>query len=282
MNTLHGDVVVGLDGSADGERALAWAADAAAGRKAPLHLLCALSQERTDVPFAQADVDDARAQGNRVIHEARASLEGADVSISSEIVDIPAAPALIAASQRAAMIVVGSRGHGALAGLLLGSVSQHVARHAACPVVVVREQANPRANRIVVGVDAGPSSESAIGFAFDEASRRGVPLTAIHGWQVTSDRLNPDAAVTNVPAKDTGRDRFLAEALAGWSENYPDVQVAAEAIPVHPARVLADASEAAALVVVGSRGRGAFAELLLGSVSQNVLQHARCPVAVVR
>jgi nucleotide-binding universal stress UspA family protein len=88
--------------------------------------------------------------------------------------------------------------------------------------------------------------------------------------------------VTHPPEHDPARDRLLSEALAGWSEKYPDVQVIAETIRVHPARVLADASEAAALVVVGSRGRGAFAELLLGSVSQNVLQQARCPVAVVR
>jgi len=181
--------------------------------------------------------------------------------------------------------VVGARGHGAVTGLLLGSVSQHVSRHAPCPVVVVREQADPKARRIVVGVDGSPSGDNAIGFAFDAASRNEAPLVAIHAWHdVTASRVvGPSyAALANVAERIAAGERLLAEALAGWAEKYPDVTVTREAIPVHPARVLADATEHAALVVVGSRGRGEFTGLLLGSVSQAVLHHARCPVAVAR
>jgi nucleotide-binding universal stress UspA family protein len=253
MTTPQGSIVVGVEGSADSDRAVEWAARAAARLDATLHIVCALNEIT------------AAEEADRILAAARTLAAQIGVTeISAEQVDAAPAPALIAASGSAQLVVVGARGHGALGGIVIGSVSQHVSRHAACPVVVVREPADPRANRIVVGLDGSPESDKALGFAFDAASRAGAPLVAIHGWRFSS------------------AGRALAEQLAGWAEKYPDVEVTREAIPVHPARVLADASEQAALVVVGSRGRGAFAGLLLGSVSQAVLSHARCPVAIVR
>jgi nucleotide-binding universal stress UspA family protein len=151
--------------------------------------------------------------------------------------------------------------------------------------VVVREPADAQTSRIVVGVDGSPSAGRAIGFAFDAASWSGAPLVALHAWHdlATSPVVGPTyMALADVAQRTAAGERLLAEALAGWPEKYPDVTVTPEAIPVHPARALADASEHAALVVVGSRGRGEFTGLLLGSVSQAALHHARCSVAVVR
>jgi nucleotide-binding universal stress UspA family protein len=273
MTTPQGSIVVGVEGSADSDRAVEWAARAAARLDAALHIVCALNEIT------------AAEEADRILAAARTLAAQKGVTeISAEQVDAAPAPALIAASGSAQLVVVGARGHGALGGIIIGSVSQHVSRHAACPVVVVREPANPRANRIVVGLDGSPESDKALGFAFDAASRAGVPLVAIHGWRFSSaGRAGAAFPISDdIHEQTQAGDRALAEQLAGWAEKYPDVEVTREAIPVHPARVLTDASEQAALVVVGSRGRGAFAGLLLGSVSQAVLSHARCPVAIVR
>jgi len=278
MNALQGAVVVGVDGSADSDRAVDWAAAAAAMHDAPLHLLYALP--RAEPPWDEEE----RSIAERVLADARTRVEQA-LQLTSEIVDAPAAPSLITAGQHALMVVVGSRGHAAVTGLLLGSVSQHVSRHAPCPVVVVRERADPKARRIVVGVDGSPSNQPAVGFAFDNAARYDAPLAAVHGWHDVTERTDigpTTSAMAKVAERIEAGDRLISTALAEWVEKYPEVTVTREAIPVHPTRALADASQRAALLVVGSRGRGEFAGLLLGSVSQSVLHHARCPVAVVR
>jgi nucleotide-binding universal stress UspA family protein len=285
MNAPPDAIMVGIDGSADSDRAVEWAAAAASQRQAAVHFVYAVPPPAFSVPYSAADEREHREFAQRVISDAAAAVQQSGVPVTSEVVDGPAVPALLAAGESARMIVVGSRGHGAVAGLLLGSVSQHVSRHANCPVVVVREQADRKIRHIVVGVDGSASCDKAIGFALDTASRSQAPLIAIHAWQdITA--IAPagpsDLALKNVAERVSAGERLLSESLAGWTEKYPDVSVTREAIPVHPARVLADASEHAALVVVGSRGRGQVAGLLLGSVSQAVLHHARCPVAVVR
>jgi nucleotide-binding universal stress UspA family protein len=273
-------MVVGVDGSADSDRAVDWAAAAAAIHDAPLHLLYALRRDFAP-PWRN---EDERSFAERVLAEAGARVEPV-IQLTSEIVDAPVVPSLITAGQHALMVVVGSRGHAAVTGLLLGSVSQHVSRHAPCPVVVVREQADPKARRVVVGVDGSPSNQVAVGFAFDTAARYHAPLAAVHGWHDVTERTDvgpTSSAMARVAERIEAGERLISEAVAEWVEKYPEVPVTREAIPVHPTRVLADASERAALLVVGSRGRGEFAGLLLGSVSQSVLHHARCPVAVIR
>jgi nucleotide-binding universal stress UspA family protein len=141
-----------------------------------------LPQSAYNVPYSQREQKEHRNYAEHLLAAARDWVEPSGVPVTSEIVDASTAPALIAAGEDALMIVVGARGHGRVTGLLLGSVSQHVSRHAPCPVVVVREQADAKARRIVVGVDGSPSSDKAIGFAFDAASRSDAPLLAIHAW----------------------------------------------------------------------------------------------------
>jgi nucleotide-binding universal stress UspA family protein len=181
---------------------------------------------------------------------------------------------------------VGSRGHGTFAGLLLGSVSRQVATHAKCSSVIVRPAADPQSRDIVVGVDGSQPSLHALDFAFDEADRRGMRLRVLHTWDVP-----PVGAITGVPTfspPEFIRDlknseaRLISEALAGHGDRYPDVEVSEELEQGGPVQVLTEASEHAAMVVVGSRGRGGFLGLLLGSVSHGIAHHAHCSVAVIR
>jgi nucleotide-binding universal stress UspA family protein len=284
-SSTDGALVVGLDGSLDGEQGLAWAVDEALDRGLPLHLVHALpvlyGGELTPTP---AELRAIRAEGEGLLADARHRARARGVSeVTTELVEAGPAPVLITAGREAASVVIGARGHAALSGLLLGSVSQHVARHARCPVVVVREPADPTARRVVVGVDGSPGSAAALGFGVAHAARREVPLVAMHGWpdwhRGRTGFGSPQRART-VERLEAGR-RLLETALDEWRAKHPSLEIIAEAVPTHPARLLADASKRSALLVVGARGRGAFAGLLLGSVSQSVLHHARCPVAVV-
>jgi nucleotide-binding universal stress UspA family protein len=280
-----GAIVVGIDEGPDSQRGLDWAAAAAAARGLALRLVHAAAIGYTEIPPSPWADRKRRERAERLLADAtaRAGALGAD-QVTTEIVDRPPAPALLDAASTAATVVLGARGHGALFGMLIGSVSRNVSQHAPCTVVVVRGPANPRQRRIVVGVDGSPGSDVALGYAFDSAARDGRPLVAVHGWRDhgTGSPGIESAAWSHTVGRIERGERLLEEALREWTAKYPQVDVAREAIPVHPARLLADASENAALVVVGARGHGGFAGLLLGSVSQSVLHHAHCPVAVAR
>jgi nucleotide-binding universal stress UspA family protein len=201
-----------------------------------------------------------------------------------ELVDAGPAPALIAGADRSSVVVLGSRGHGRVSGALTGSVSQHVAINAPCSVVVVREQSSPESKRVVVGVDASEGGGPALRFAFEHAERTGAELTAVHVLQTWA--AGPPYASRYVS------DRFahtvaqaeplIDQALSADALKHPSVVVDRQVVAGSVGRVLSDASEEASLLVVGSRGRGAFASMLLGSVALSVLHHARCPVVIAR
>lgn len=283
MNTPKGAIVVAFDGSAYSELALDWAITAAEQRNRALHIVTAIDRS-PHLSLVEFNQQMQRKAAETLVNEARerAERDGAG-HVTTEVADAPASHSLLRAAEGAEMMVLGARGHGAITGMWIGSVSLHVSRHASCPVVVVRQR-SPKAERVVVGVDGSPESGKALGFAFDIASRQNAPLTVIRAWHSSAaSALHAVRPPGGALAQETAyEERQLGEEMAGWAERYPDVKVTREAIPVHPARVLADASEYAALVVVGSRGLGAFKGLLLGSVSQSVLHHAACPVAIVR
>jgi nucleotide-binding universal stress UspA family protein len=157
-----------------------------------------------------------------------------------------------------------------------------LAAHAECPVLVARGRADP-AGDVLVGVDGSPAGEPAVGFAFDEAALRGTDLTALHAWThpVRGEPGDLLPLVYDAADVEAEEERLLAEALAGWRDKYLDVTVRRQLVRGHTRQALIDATEQAQLVVVGSRGRGGFTGLLLGSVSQAVLHHAACPVAIV-
>jgi nucleotide-binding universal stress UspA family protein len=137
---------------------------------------------------------------------------------------------------------------------------------------------------VVVGADGSEGSTGAIGYAFAQASERLLPLTVVHVSTPASSRTTVGLRPTrsDLAAIAQHEQALTAEEVAGWSEQYPDVRVNRHVLSGHPVTALVEHSEGAEMLVVGSRGRSAFAGLLLGSVSQGVLQHAHCPVAVVR
>jgi nucleotide-binding universal stress UspA family protein len=281
MDSSQGALVVGADGSADSERAVDWAFMTAAATGRPVRIVHTL--DFLPAEFAPAAHREVSQRGDTVLSAAaQRRPDDADIAVSAQIVDGSAARALVEASENAYMLVVGSRGRGGFAGLLLGSVSQQVAGHAHCPVAVVREQADSNAAGVVVGVDAGEASAPAVRFAFELAHRSGQPLTAVHAWH----EAGTGGPMAGHPPQLEDRARqqrlLLRQATSQCREEFPDVEVSETVATGHPARLLAAASEHAATVVVGSRGRGAFTGMLLGSTSQALLHHAHCPVVVVR
>ncbi|WP_405096021.1 universal stress protein [Micromonospora sp. NBC_01412] len=281
-------VVVGVDGSAIALDAVRTAAREAASRRRPLRIVHAFIW-----PLMRVTVDPApgapagaglRNQAERYVAEAvtEAGRIAPEVVVTGAVVDGSPAPVLLAESRDASLLVLGSRGLGGFAGLLIGSATVQLSARAACPVLVVRGESRAD-GPVVVGVDGSELSTEAVGFAFDEAARRGVPLVAVHTWLYPAP-LGPGdilPLVYDLEALAAEEERALAESVAGFAAQYPDVPVQQRLTRGSPAGVLVEESKTAQLVVVGARGRGALAGLLLGSVSHAVLQHAHSPVAIL-
>ena len=286
---MNREIVVGYDGSNHADEALAWAARAARREHTSLRVVHVARTFLDGYAFADRQLDLTAKIGTQVLASGVERLRAIDpdleVTTQLEPEDSVAA-VLTEASKHARLLVVGSRGRGGFAGLLLGSVSVTVAAHAHCPVVVVRTQpapADPCLRPVVVGVDGSPTSMSAVDLAFDQASRLGLPLVAVHGWELPSlFGPVPPWLPEEVEEIRMAEKAVTSESLAGHTERYPDVDVTVVVRRGGPAQVILSAAEGAELVVVGSRGLGGFRGLLLGSVSQAVLHHATSPVVVVR
>ena len=190
---------------------------------------------------------------------------------------------LLELGKDAPLIVVGTRHLGSVKGLFLGSVSINVAAHAHGRVAIVAGDGIDD-GPVVVGVDGSPVSDAAVAEAFRQASLRNAPLIAVHTWSpLDADALHGYGISREEVERMTGEAvEVLAERLAGYSQDYPDVRVERRVLPDEPAKALLDAAVGAQLIVVGSRGRGGFRGLLLGSTSQKVIHNALCPVMVVR
>ncbi|MFF8196184.1 universal stress protein [Streptomyces bobili] len=289
---MSGLVIVGVDGSAAGLAAVEAAAREAQSRGAGLRVVHAFVWPAMHVPLGPSSLGPPeggiRNMAERLLAEAveRARAVAPEVEVGHALVTGEPLTVLEAQSRSAELVVVGSRGMGGFVGLLAGSTAVHLAAHGRCPLLVVREQ--PAADGpIVLGVDGSAAGESAVDFAFAEAALRNAPLLALHAWTTWNAPLPPpqdaSAPYANPPGALAGEEeRLLYEALAGHREKYPDVVVEHRTVHGRTREALIEASRSAQLVVVGARGRGGFAGLLLGSVSQAVLHHAHCPVAVVR
>jgi nucleotide-binding universal stress UspA family protein len=289
-------IVVGVDGSEDSIAAARWAVDEAGLRDRPVHLVHAYNWPVPTVPMAPPPTDwtegSLRQAAEAVVNDALGRVRADGVQMTGAAYAGPAPYTLLDASHRAELVVVGHRGHGGFASLLLGSVAATVAAHAECPVAVVRPYADrrPPAGLVLVGADGSPASGMAVGFAFDEADRRGVPLGVLRAWRPPMEfppaqfregdlhlgRYADPATVEEAEAQQ------LQDWVRPWREKHPQVDVRWMLTVDQPAAALVERAREAALVVVGSRGHGGFTGLLLGSVSQQLINHAPCPVVVVR
>ncbi|KAA9149440.1 universal stress protein [Amycolatopsis acidicola] len=286
MSDVTDAIVVGVDGSEEALDAVRWAALVAARRNLRLHLAsgfdASLGLYGDGVPIspdyfqtAEAVAQDELASAARLAEETAAG-----VRIEAERAHLAPVPLLLEHSRSARMIVLGASGRGGFEGMLVGSTAVSLAAHGSCPVVVVRPD---REGPVVAGVDGSPNSVAALETAFDEAAWRRVPLVAVHSWSdagYMAQQPIESALLAGEPDEDE-QARVLAESLAGRQEKYPDVRVERVVVKARPRHALLDWSERASLVVVGSRGRGGFRGLLLGSTSQALIQHAKCPVMVV-
>lgn len=281
-------VVVGIDGPGSALEAVDWAMAEAATQGRPLRIVHAFHPALPADPYGMVPPTDclavARTGAEALLREAvaRARAVASDVEVSAHLLPGAPNPALLDEATRARLLVLGSRGLSGMRGLLARSVSVQVAAHARCPVVIIRQSHGAggpgRAPaRVVVGIEpapvpgtsgAGTSGAGVIGFAFEAARQRGIPLAAVHAW-----------GPPEIEARASGA---LARALEPWRHRFPDVTVLPAAVRDDPAHALVTASLGAALVVVGSRGRGHLRGSMFGSVSQAVLHHGHSPVAIIR
>lgn len=270
-------IVVGYDGSPGAEQAVRWAAREARARRTALTVCLAWTPDRLELPAGSPLNELARRHGQEVLARILPYAESVlgPGRVRADLAAGSAAQVLCERSRTADMVVVGSRGHSELPGLLLGSVPWQLAGHAAGRVVVVRgprRSANRSPGAVVVGADGSAAGQAAVVFAFEEAALRDVPLVAV-------------CALTDAPGR-LGDFRRVQEdyehVVAIEAKEYPEVSVIHQVLPGSPRRALLTAAADAQLVVVGARGRDGLDQMTLGSVAQAVLQHAPCPVGVIR
>ena len=283
-------ILVGVDGSNASDAAVRWAAKEAQMRMLPITLMHVIAQTPTDstAPGHSGITQEQLNQGREVVEQSRRIVREAagrqPVDVGTHVPYAHPVQTLVDASRSAHMIAVGDRGLGSLGRHLLGSVSSGLLHHAHCPVAIIHDPASIErqiddAAPVLVGIDGSPASEAAVAFAFDEASRRAVPLIALHAWS--------DVGVFPILGMDwhTRRgegEEVLGERLAGWQERFPNVEVRRRLVCDVPARWLIEESEHAQLVVLGRHGRGGYPGMHLGSVTSAVVQSADVPVVVTR
>jgi len=287
---MAGVVVAGVDGSDHGREALRFALSEAALRGARVTAVRAwsippLTTTGVGIMPAYQVVRDGLAEGTaaELAQSVEEASSAASVEVEVEVVQGDAAGALVERSAGAALVVVGSRGRGSVAGPLLGSVSQGVLHHAQCPVAVVHKAERALGSRVVVGVDGSPGASGAIQWAFAEAKLRSVPVHAVSAYEepwtlAAAGFSSAEIALEyrNALAGDAGR--VVEEVRAAAPEG---VEVTGEVVLASAGRALVDIA-GDELLVVGSRGRGGFKSLLLGSVSLHCAANARGVAVVVR
>lgn len=299
-------IVVGVDGSPCSHTTVEWAARDAQMRNVALRVVQVVPPVITAPEgwaFEYSRFQEAQkreivehsylvAQAHQIVEQAHkvaleASSSGRAAQITGEVLHGQIVPTLANISRQVAMVVLGYRGQGAVAGALLGSVSSSLVRHAHGPVAVIPEEprpARPPHAPVVVGIDGSPTSGLAAEIAFDEASRRGVDLVALHAWSdmgpLDFPRLN--WAPIEWRNLEDEQEKMLARRLSGWQDRYPDVVVHKVVVCDRPAPRLLELAQTAQLVVVGSHGRGGFPGMHLGSVSRAVVNSGQAPVIVAR
>jgi nucleotide-binding universal stress UspA family protein len=291
MSSQTAPIVVGYDGSQASTAALHWATAEAVREHAPLRIaevfeLVIMDRPSPGMVVPLAALRTARAQGLEALASS-VRLRHPGLQVETLLLEGLTSLALIEETARAHLLVLGTRGLGGFGGMVLGSVAVQVSAHAHCPVVVVPPDTLPvmhTSRRVVVGVDGSKLSAKAVDFAFEQAEAIDGRVVAVHAWNSPLSSYENGQGELLFDNEDVRKDSeiLVAETLAGPRSDHPDIEVDVELIPGKPARAILSAAETAELIVVGSRGRGGFTGLLLGSTSQQILHHAHCPVAIVR
>jgi len=283
--TPNARIVVGIDGSAHGWAALAWAAEQASAQGVPLHLVHAFAPDLPMLGFGTTDQSSILAEGKRLLATATARAHAVDpkLTVTTSLPPGFASRALVAASQSAAMVVLGAVGHGLLSRATIGAVAQQVAAHATSPVVIVGHEGHTEGthHRVVVGVDGSTSSKAALHTAFDHAAATGAELVVVHAWEAKG--IEDPTLQTNSswPAYESHLEQEVTREIASRSAEHPAVKVRHEVVRDSPVAALTQAADSADLVVVGARGTGGFTGLHLGSVSGRLLGRTDCPLVIV-
>ena len=314
MTTSHSSLIVGHDGSAGAAHALAFAADLAQSVSAPLHVVRSWGID-PDPSVAMLLLDESRTHDeiastirNDLVSDCRAVADAhPDLQITYDALPGPAASVLCAASSDERMLVIGARGHGGLAGLLLGSVSDRCLHLSTQPVMIV-PTLDGRASKtragsteptdfeeaeaipvlapgtILVAYDGSLHSELALGEALRLAEETSAPVAVARAWTfdtVPTATVWKDGAVSSLPEISKEVEAALVDRVSSQTRLHPTVTIECHAILGQASDVLVQLSETASILVVGSRGLGGFGGLLLGSVSQHCAHRALCPVLVV-
>ena len=282
------NIVVAVDGSPESDRAAVWAAREAATTGAELFVVSAwtptpLAYLGDGGPAVGPHEQAARAAVGRGTAAARAAEP--DVVVVAEALRGPVARTLVEVSAGAELVVLGAAPVSSVRRALGGSVTTHVSAHAVCPVVTVRGPAGDlsggSAQPVVVGVDGSRSSCDAIGFAIEYADRHRLEVVALKAWSPADSDPFGSRSLGGAPSYERAC-LEVAESVAGWTQQYPDVKVTVAVRDAHPVVALVDAAEHAALVVVGSHGYGWFREMVIGSVSAALVHESPSSVVVVR
>jgi nucleotide-binding universal stress UspA family protein len=276
--------LLGLGDAPDTVPELDWAAREAHSRGQLLRVVRAADPITMAVPWNPAG---DRSTATELQHAAETRLQWADhylhetwpdLRVESVFVEGATPHVLLDCAERAELIVLGSRRLGSIGAALLGSVGTTVAARADVPVVIVRAAPDGHDHTVVVGVDGSPATHEVMSFALDHASRYQLPLRAVFCYSYDLLATSPWRATA--PSQALAQ-RWLAEMCDGWQEKYPDVDIHREAVREHPIHTLVGLSRGQDLLVVGHHSDRSRIRSMLGSVSQGVLHHASCPVAVV-
>ena len=284
-------IVVGVDGSEQAEGVLRWAAEEASLRGVPLNIATAytipvFAASSMDAGYATLDDEAIREGAEEVAKEARESVDIPGLEVRTLVESGDAAGVLLDLSAQADLVVVGSRGRGGFVGRLLGSVSSALPAHAKCPTVVVplppaEGQPAVRRDLVVVGVDGSERARRAVLVAAEQARRLGVPLRVVCSVPPISGSLAWMPATVDQEEVLADVRHALDNGLLWLSSHFPGLRLESEVIEGSPVETLIRESATSLLLVTGSRGRGGFTGMLLGSTSQGVLHHAKGPVMVV-
>lgn len=285
-NDVNPPIVVGLDGSENGLRALHWAAEVASVRRWPVRLVNVFEQGVPDLPIAplygKVDLENI---SDDLLADAQSHARSQFPNLVVEVVGRigPPAEVLLDELTRGRMLVLGRRGIGRFTALLLGSTSLACSSRAVNPVVVIPPIVpNDEVNGlVVVGIDGSARDRSAVEFAFMEASLRGARLDIVHAWELPSLFALDHAAYSGREMWETAHRISAAEVVAGHRDKYPDVETDISLEYDHAAAAMVRRAAHADLLVVGGRGHGQLVGALMGSTTNAVIQHAPCPVAVV-